>query len=42
MGENRYIRLERRFPEAAESLFEKTEKDAETRYISCKKLAGNS
>ena len=40
MGENRYINLKRSFPEAAEALFEKTQKDAETRYNHYAKLAG--
>jgi len=42
MGENRYISLKSSFPEAAEALFEKTQKDAETRYNSYKKLAGKA
>ena len=40
MGENRYINLKRSFPEAAEALFEKTQKDAEDRYAGYKALAG--
>ena len=40
MGENRYINLKRSFPAAAEALFEKTQKDAETRYNHYAKLAG--
>ena len=40
MGENRYINLKRSFPEAAEALFEKTQRDAQTRYETYKKLAG--
>ena len=40
MGENRYINLKRSFPEAAEALFEKTQRDAEARYEGYKKLAG--
>lgn len=40
MGENRYINLKRSFPEAAEALFEKTQKDAMARYEGYKTLAG--
>ena len=40
MGENRYINLKRSFPEAAEALFEKTQRDAQARYEGYKKLAG--
>ena len=40
MGENRYINLKRTFPEAAEALFEKTQRDAEIRYNNYKTLAG--
>ena len=40
MGENRYINLKRSFPEAADALFEKTQKDAQTRYEGYKNLAG--
>ncbi len=40
MGENRYINLKRSFPEAAEALFEKTQRDAEIRYNNYKTLAG--
>jgi len=40
MGETRYISLSRSFPEAAEALFEKTQRDAEMRYNTYKKLAG--
>ena len=40
MGENRYINLKRSFPEAAEALFEKTQRDAEARYEGYKRLAG--
>ena len=40
MGENRYINLKRTFPEAAEALFEKTQRDAQDRYNNYKKLAG--
>ena len=40
MGENRYINLKRSFPEAAEALFEKTQKDAEDRYAGYKALVG--
>ena len=42
LGENRYINLQRSFPEAADALFEKTQKDAETRYNNYKKLAGKA
>jgi len=42
LGENRYITLKSNFPEAAEALFEKTQKDAETRYNNYKKLAGKA
>ena len=42
LGENRYISLKSNFPEAAETLFEKTQKDAETRYNNYKKLAGKA
>ena len=42
LGENRYISLKTTFPEAAEALFEKTQKDAETRYNNYKKLAGKA
>ncbi len=40
MGENRYINLQRSFPEAAEALFEKTQNDAKSRYEGYKVLAG--
>ena len=40
MGENRYINLQRSFPEAAEALFEKTQNDAKGRYEGYKVLAG--
>ncbi|MBQ1855389.1 MAG: pyruvate:ferredoxin (flavodoxin) oxidoreductase, partial [Anaerovibrio sp.] len=40
MGEVRYNSLKRAFPEAAEALFEKTQKDAETRLANYKRLAG--
>ena len=40
MGEVRYNSLKRAFPEAAEALFEKTQKDAEGRYAGYKRLAG--
>ncbi|WP_028128709.1 pyruvate:ferredoxin (flavodoxin) oxidoreductase [Selenomonas sp. AE3005] len=40
MGENRYINLQRSFPEAAEALFEKTQNDAKGRYEGYKALAG--
>ena len=40
MGENRYINLKRSFPEAAEALFEKTQRDAQARYEGYKQLAG--
>jgi pyruvate-ferredoxin/flavodoxin oxidoreductase len=40
MGENRYISLQRSFPDQAEALFEKTQHDAETRYEGYKVLAG--
>ncbi len=40
MGENRYISLQRSFPDQAEALFEKTQHDAETRYEGYKILAG--
>ncbi|SHK42565.1 pyruvate-ferredoxin/flavodoxin oxidoreductase [Selenomonas ruminantium] len=40
MGENRYINLQRSFPEAAEALFEKTQNDAKGRYEGYKILAG--
>ena len=39
-GEVRYASLQRSFPEAAEALFEKTEKDARARLEGYKKLAG--
>ena len=39
-GEVRYSSLKRNFPEAAEALFEKTQKDAEERLAGYKKLAG--
>ena len=40
MGEVRYNSLKRAFPEAADALFEKTQKDAETRLANYKRLAG--
>lgn len=40
MGEVRYNSLQRAFPEAAEALFEKTQRDAESRLAGYKKLAG--
>ena len=40
MGEVRYASLAKAFPEAAEALFEKTEKDAKERLAGYKKLAG--
>ena len=40
MGEVRYNSLQRSFPDAAEALFEKTQKDAEGRYAGYKHLAG--
>ena len=40
MGEVRYNSLKRAFPEAAEALFEKTQKDAENRLANYKRLAG--
>ena len=40
MGEVRYNSLQRAFPDAAEALFEKTQKDAEGRYAGYKRLAG--
>lgn len=40
MGEVRYAALAKAFPEAAEALFEKTEKDARERLEGYKKLAG--
>ncbi|MGL5617412.1 MAG: hypothetical protein ACRDD2_14535, partial [Sarcina sp.] len=39
MGEVRYAALAKSFPEAAEALFEKTEKDAKDRLEGYKKLA---
>ncbi|MBR2215889.1 MAG: pyruvate:ferredoxin (flavodoxin) oxidoreductase [Selenomonadaceae bacterium] len=39
-GEVRYSSLKRNFPEAAEALFAKTQKDAEERLLGYKKLAG--
>ena len=39
MGEVRYSSLAKAFPEAADALFEKTQKDAEERLESYKKLA---
>ncbi len=39
-GEVRYSSLKRNFPEAAEALFEKTQRDAEERLAGYKKLAG--
>ena len=39
-GEVRYSSLKRNFPEAADALFEKTQKDAEERLAGYKKLAG--
>lgn len=39
MGEVRYATLKKQFPEAAEALFEKTEKDAKERLENYKKLA---
>ncbi|MBE6098539.1 MAG: pyruvate:ferredoxin (flavodoxin) oxidoreductase [Anaerovibrio sp.] len=40
MGEVRYNSLQRAFPDAADALFEKTQKDAEGRYAGYKRLAG--
>ena len=40
MGETRYISLSRSFPDQAEALFAKTQKDAEIRYNVYKALAG--
>ena len=40
MGEVRFSSLKKLFPETAEALFEKTEKDAKTRLEGYKKLAG--
>ena len=39
MLQNRYARLAKEYPDAAEALFEKTEKDAMDRYAGYKKLA---
>ncbi|HCB93429.1 MAG TPA: pyruvate:ferredoxin (flavodoxin) oxidoreductase, partial [Selenomonas sp.] len=39
-GEVRYSSLKRNFPEAADALFEKTQRDAEERLAGYKKLAG--
>ncbi len=41
MGEVRYAALAKAFPEAAEALFEKTERDAKERLENYKKLAAN-
>ena len=41
MGEVRYASLAKAFPEAAEALFEKTERDAKERLENYKKLAAN-
>ncbi len=41
-GEVRYSSLKRNFPEAADALFEKTQKDAENRIAGYKKLAGKA
>ncbi len=41
-GEVRYSSLKRNFPEAAEALFEKTQRDAEARYAGYKALAGKA
>ena len=40
MGEVRYASLAKAFPEAAEALFEKTQRDAMERLEGYKKLAG--
>ena len=40
MGEVRFSSLQKMFPDTAEALFEKTEKDAMTRLDGYKKLAG--
>ena len=40
MGEVRYNSLKRAFPDEADALFEKTQKDAKTRLENYKRLAG--
>lgn len=41
MGENRYVSLQLSFPDKAERLYEKAERDAKERYETYKKLAEN-